>query len=173
MTDTIIERQVDGEVVLDHLAKFSMRGLPLISQGTINWGLVDCENLWITAKVYCDGGENALHAHSNDDHAFFVLGGSAVFYDKDGNETAVGPLDGILIPRNTQYRFRSVPTENLVILRVAGAAENVNLIRQQAVRYGPDGSVLDSRDPRNHPGKAVLPVLGTGEVWGAEGKFDY
>ena len=31
-------------------------------------------------KVYAEGGENAMHAHTQEDHLFVVLGGEATFH---------------------------------------------------------------------------------------------
>ena len=54
---------------------FSMRNLPLLEQGTTYDPLATAENLWMSIKVYASGGENALHAHGGEDHAFIVLQG--------------------------------------------------------------------------------------------------
>ncbi len=50
--------------------------------------LATAENLWISLKVYASGGENALHFHGGEEHAFIVLQGKATFTFGDGR-TAV------------------------------------------------------------------------------------
>jgi mannose-6-phosphate isomerase-like protein (cupin superfamily) len=160
--------QDPAELLSGRTRKFSMRGVPLLAEGTTNDPLAICESLWIHAKVYAEGGENALHAHTSDDHAFFVLGGRARFYDGDGTVTEVGPFEGIAIPRNVLYRFESVPPENLVILRMGGAKVDWHTLRSMRdERQAPDGSVLDSQDPRNHPnaGPAAKPARQSGEFF--------
>lgn len=156
--------RLEPEILRDHLEKFTMRGLPLLSGGAVTQPLVICENLWLSSKVYSEGGENALHTHSNDDHAFFILAGRARFFDGDGGEIEVGPLEGILIPSGVAYRFQSVPPENLVILRMAGAEDDYYTLRARHQRFAPDGSLLDSKDPRN--GTPAQQVVETGDRFG-------
>jgi quercetin dioxygenase-like cupin family protein len=142
-----------------------MRGLPLLSGGAVTQPLAIAENLFLSSKVYSEGGENALHAHQNDDHAFFVLAGRARFFDDAGGEIEVGSLEGILIPRGVSYRFQSIPPDNLVILRMAGAEDDYYTLRSGNRRLAPDGSLLDSKDPRN--GTPAQPVIERGEFFGA------
>ena len=52
--------------------KFTMNGLQLLSSGQVTEKLVVGEHLWLHSKVYSRGGENALHAHLQEDHAFFA-----------------------------------------------------------------------------------------------------
>ena len=59
-----------------------------------------------------------------------ILAGEATFTDADGAETVVGPHDGMLIPRGTEYRFESSGKENLVTPRVGAGdtkGESVNV----------------------------------------------
>ena len=102
------------------LRPFTVRGLPLLSDGTITTPLAVADNVWVHAKVYSEGGENSLHCHPNEDHGFFVLQGRATFVDGEGNETVVGPFEGMLVPKGVLYRFESGGGENLVMLRFGG-----------------------------------------------------
>ena len=156
--------KLEPEILRGHAEKFTMRGLPLLSGGAVTQPIVLCENLWLSSKVYSEGGENALHAHEGDDHAFFVLAGRAKFFDGNGGETEVGPLEGILIPRGVLYRFQSIPPDNLVILRMAGSDDDYYTLRARNERHAPDGALLDSQDPRN--GTPAQPVVETGEFFG-------
>jgi len=74
--------------------------------------------MWATLKVYASGGENGLHTHPNEDHAFIVLQGSARYYDADGGHTDVGKHEGIMLPAGAYYWFEATSKEPLVLVRV-------------------------------------------------------
>ncbi len=116
----IINRQPN--VAIDKAVLFSMRNLPLLEQGTSYDPLATAENLWVNIKVYASGGENALHAHGGEDHAFIVLQGKATFTFGDGRTSIVGVHEGVMIPKNVQYKFEADEAENLVLLRMGGGA---------------------------------------------------
>ena len=46
---------------------FSMRQMPILSQGASFDAVATAENLWLSIKVYSSGGENALHIHTRED----------------------------------------------------------------------------------------------------------
>jgi mannose-6-phosphate isomerase-like protein (cupin superfamily) len=115
---TVIDRQPN--VAIDEAVVFSMRNTPLLQQGTIYDPLATAENLWVNLKVYASGGENALHSHGGEDHAFIVLQGKAVFTFGDGRTAVVSQYEGVMIPKNGLYKFTADETENLVMLRVGG-----------------------------------------------------
>ena len=106
----------------DRQMKFSMRDLPLLQQGTTYDPLATAENLWASVKVYAGGGENALHSHAAEDHLFVIMQGRATFHFGDGSSTDVRQFEGVMIPKNVQYRFEADAAENLVLLRVGGGA---------------------------------------------------
>ncbi len=114
----IFDRQPN--VATDDCVLFSMRNLPLLEQGTSYDPLATAENLWVNIKVYASGGENALHAHGGEDHAFIILQGKATFTFGDGRTSEVGKHQGVMIPKNASYKFIADETENLVMLRVGG-----------------------------------------------------
>ncbi len=119
-----------SEIALERAQSFTLNGTPLLSAGQTMDLLARGPHLWLHAKVYAAGGENGLHAHPAEDHAFLILAGEATFTDADGAETVVGPHDGMLIPRGTEYRFESSGKENLVMLRVGAGdtkGESVNV----------------------------------------------
>ena len=84
-----------------------MRNMPLLQQGTIYDPLATAENLWVNLKVYASGGENALHSHGGEDHAFIVLQGKATFTFGDGRTSVVGQYEGVMIPKNGLYKFEA------------------------------------------------------------------
>jgi mannose-6-phosphate isomerase-like protein (cupin superfamily) len=101
--------------------KFSMRGMPLLSGGASFDGLATAENLWLAVKVYSSGGENALHAHTVEDHAFVVLQGKATFHFAGGLTSEVLQYEGVMIPKGCLYRFQADEAQNLVLLRIGAA----------------------------------------------------
>jgi mannose-6-phosphate isomerase-like protein (cupin superfamily) len=69
-------------------------------------------------RKFADGGEIVLHSHDNLDGFWMVLAGRASFLDAEGVEHEFGPLEGVMIPRETPYAFRSIGDEPLQILQV-------------------------------------------------------
>ena len=143
----------------DHAVVFSMRNLPLLEQGTTYDPLATAENLWAAVKVYSSGGENALHAHGGEDHAFIVLQGKATFTFADGTTRLVVTHEGVMIPKNVQYKFEADEAENLVLLRVGGGDRAVKGLDEltpfgtprdvvQQTKFG-DGSVKVGTDAKN------------------------
>src|SRR5438093_9857244 len=96
---------------------FSLR-TPLLSEGRTNQEVAGTDQLKLRVKVYAEGGENGLHAHHDEDHAFVILQGQATFHDETEKTTVVNKNEGILLPRGSFYYFQSTGYENLVLLRV-------------------------------------------------------
>ena len=119
------------------LEVFSLRS-QLLSSGRQDRILTETDDLWLTMKVYASGGENNLHRHPTEDHAFVVLSGQATFYDRDENPTVVNPFEGAMLPKGAFYHFCSSADEPLVMLRVGAGVK--------ATRLSPDGSVAMPRD---------------------------
>lgn len=138
----------------DHRATaFSANGFPLLSAGSTTDLVARTSSMWVHVKVYADGGENGLHAHSEEDHVFVVLDGEATFYDGDGTETVVSKNDGMLIPRKTLYRFRSSGDSNLVMLRIGGpAGEEDGYGAATGQRVGRTGAPAPGDAPENGAG---------------------
>lgn len=155
--DKVVERQAVSAT--DQAVVFSMRNLPLLEQGTTYDSLATAENLWAAVKVYASGGENALHAHGGEDHAFIVLQGKATFTFADGATRLVSTHEGVMIPKNVQYKFEADEAENLVLLRVGGGERTVKGLHDltpfgtpkdvvQQTTFG-DGSVKVGSAPKN------------------------
>lgn len=91
----------------------------LPTQGRADIPLAATDKLSVVLKAYASGGENALHAHVDEDHCFIVLQGSATFYG-EGNRLVgtLEPFQGIMVPRGALYRFEAGTEESLVMLRV-------------------------------------------------------
>ena len=109
----------------DNAVVFSMRDLPMLEQGTSYDPLATAENLWAAVKVYASGGENALHYHAGEDHVFVVMQGKATFEFEGGRTSVVRQFEGVMIPKNVQYKFEADVAENLVLLRIGGGVRTV------------------------------------------------
>jgi mannose-6-phosphate isomerase-like protein (cupin superfamily) len=101
----------------------------------------------VAIKVYSEGGENALHTHLHEDHAFIVLEGEATFYDRPGNETVVRKHQGISLPRGAFYWFKSTGDTNLVLLRLGASDQNWH--GDGDPRIDPEGRPLPSHSEAN------------------------
>jgi mannose-6-phosphate isomerase-like protein (cupin superfamily) len=109
----------DARPVTDKASKFSVRDAPLLSEGQTMTLLAQATDLKIHLKVHAPGwnGELVQHHHPTEDHMFFVLAGEATFKDERGELSRVGPMEGIMLPKEVVYSFENSGQENLVILR--------------------------------------------------------
>ncbi len=151
--------------------KFSMRGLPLLAQGASFDPVATADNLWLSVKVYASGGENALHSHKIEDHAFVVLQGRATFYFGDGSSCEALAFEGVMLPKGTLYRFEAGEEENLVLLRIGGAQRkdmaNRDLqphgspVELKGTTFDADGTTKNGRDPKTGtPALAIIRAVG-------------
>ena len=139
------------------MKRFTANGAALLSAGATTDPLALGDNLWLHVKVYSTGGENGLHYHPREDHAFFVLQGQATFYDENGQATVVGRNDGVMLPKGTRYRFHSSDRENLVLLRAGGGQRTGSPSDEGTPEYpgpmyermGADGQPLPGDSPEN------------------------
>lgn len=77
-------------------------------------------------QVIKEGGEQSLHAHSNLDGFWFVLGGRARFYgERDELIAELGKHEGVYIPREYPYWFEAVGGEPLELLQVEASDKTV------------------------------------------------
>lgn len=124
---------------------FSMGGIPLLAKGQSRITLVEGERLISHVMVIAEGGETRMHAHRHEEHIFFVLAGQARFMFLASPEPVdLGPVQGILIPADCFYSFRSVGEQNLVLARVGSRRG------PDAQRVGLDG--LPLRGKSDHAG---------------------
>lgn len=119
-TTSAMQRAV-GKMGFDSNAKkphvFRMRAR-LPKKGRAQAMLASTDRMWMNIKTYAADGENTLHTHTNEDHAFVVLQGKAKFFGPGGECTVLARNEGILLPRGTLYSFRAEDGEPLVVLRV-------------------------------------------------------
>ncbi|MBL0420732.1 cupin domain-containing protein [Ramlibacter sp. AW1] len=108
-------------------------------QGRTNQVLGATRHMNVVLKTYASGGENELHAHSNEDHVFIVMQGGAVFHGPRGETREVGRNDCVLLPANAYYWFQAKEDgEPLVMLRIGAAID-------------PDSDVLARVDAEGKP----------------------
>lgn len=119
---------------------FSMK-TPLLSEGRSNQEIAATDLLKLRMKVYAEGGENGLHRHLDEDHAFVVLQGQATFHDETDSSSVVNKYEGIMIPRGAYYFFTSTGDENLVLLRVGAGRKP-----EGGYRLGPNGRPLTAEE---------------------------
>ena len=136
---------------------FSLR-TPYLSAGHSSVLVAQGDHSWFHVKVYAQGGENALHAHTSEEHTFLVLEGQATFYNKDHTPTVVNKYEGVLLPKGAFYYFQSTGEEQLVMLR-AGSGKRSS--PGEARRVFPDGQPFPASDPANKEGSMPgVPILG-------------
>ncbi|CAD6543267.1 hypothetical protein LMG27952_04014 [Paraburkholderia hiiakae] len=126
----------------------------LPEQGRTNIVLGATRTLSVVLKTYASGGENELHAHTNEDHMFYILQGSATFHGPNGEVRVVSKNEGILLPRGTFYSFCADEREPLVMLRVGAV---VDASTDPLARVGIDNLPLDGFSEAN---KEVPLILG-------------
>jgi mannose-6-phosphate isomerase-like protein (cupin superfamily) len=139
--------------------KFSLK-MPYLEKGRITNLLAETENLWIHAKINAEGGENAIHAHLDEDHSFIVLEGEMTVFDKEGNEIVLKQYEGVMIPRGAYYRYLNTGKGNLMVIRVGGSVQKQG---GEEMRVRPDGRPLPSLSQENHH---VDPVVIPGKFFG-------
>jgi len=123
---------------------FNLR-TPYLRQGRTTDLRARTDLMTIMVKIYAEGGENAMHCHTTEDHSFIVVEGQATFrIDTEDNVKVVNRWEGIMLPKGVYYRFESTGDQNLVLIR-AGAAP----VGMKNERLGPDGTPLFSDSKEN------------------------
>ena len=139
---------------VESLIPFHLR-TAILESGRSHTYLAETENLSVVIKCYASGGENALHAHPNEDHVFVVLQGEATYHDSETKTLVLIHNDGVAVPAGALYRFESSGDEPLVLLRV-GAGNRADSYG----RVGPDGIAIPARSTANNY-EAPVPVPGS------------
>ncbi len=126
----------------------------LLSSGRSRTPLAKSDLMTATLMVYAEGGENAMHAHMEEDHLFVIMNGEATFHlDSDDNIHVVKKHECVMMPKGCFYWFNASGDENLVMLRVgarvAGQADDD--------RIDPSGGSMrgNSAENKHTPGVPV------------------
>lgn len=126
---------------------FSLK-TPYMQQGRVTQLVAETPNLWIHTKVNAEGGENEIHKHLGEDHAFIVLEGQMSVFDEQGGEIEVKQYQGVMIPKGAYYRYLNTGDGNLVVIRVGAGAKGQQQAGQET-RLGANGKPLVSGTPEN------------------------
>jgi quercetin dioxygenase-like cupin family protein len=133
---------------------------PYLNQGRTTDVRARTDLMTITAKVYAEGGENAMHNHPHEDHSFIVLEGEATFHlETDDNVKVVRRYEGVMLPRGANYWFQSSGDGNLVMVRVGATYPGV-----PSGRLTPDGRDIPGDSLEN---KTVERIERPGRGFGA------
>ena len=119
-----------------------------MKQGRVTQLVAETPNMWIHTKINAEGGENEIHKHLDEDHAFIVLEGQMSVFDENGGEIEVKQYQGVMIPKGAYYRYHNTGDGNLVVIRV-GAGVKGQQQGGQEMRLGADGKPLVSGTPKN------------------------
>lgn len=117
-----LHKTLDAQVKQDGKPSFFRLKAQLPKQGRTNVPLAATKKMWVVLKTYAQDGENELHAHPSEDHAFVILQGRASFRGPNGEEKTIGRNEGAMLPHGTFYWFKAVGEEPLVLLRIGCAA---------------------------------------------------
>lgn len=133
---------------------FKLR-IQLLDEGSRSDMLSDTGNLKIKIRCYAaGGGENAMHAHHNQDHSFIVLQGQARFYGPQGEVRDLARNDGIMLPSGCYYCFENSGTEPLVVLRIESITKDGG---DPNVRLGMHGQQIAPHAVENNREKPIRP----------------
>ena len=128
-------------------ALFSLK-TPYMKQGRVTHLVAETTNMWIHTKINAEGGENEIHTHLDEDHAFIVLEGQMSVFDENGGEIEVKQYQGVMIPKGAYYRYLNTGEGNLVVIRVCAGIKGQQQGGQE-MRLGKDGKPLVSGTPEN------------------------
>ena len=117
--------------------------------------------MWIHTKINAEGGENEIHTHLDEDHAFIVLEGEMSVFDEKGNEMKLKRYQGVMLPRGAYYRYLNTGAGNLVVLRVGSTVADKPQAGQ-AMRVRPDGRPIMGGSIEN---KSLPPIVDPGKFF--------
>ncbi len=137
---------------------FSLK-TPYMKQGRVTQLVAETTNLWIHTKINAEGGDNEIHKHIDEDHAFIVLEGQMSVFDELGNEMEIKQHQGVMIPKGAYYRYLNTGEGNLVVIRVGAGIKGQQ--GGQEMRLGANGKPLVSGTAENRN----LPPIESGEFF--------
>ena len=138
---------------MDKQAQVVQLKTPLVKEGHIRHMLAETDLMTLRIHCYAPGiGENALHAHTKEDHVFIVLQGSAQFNTGRDGKTVVeaGKNHAVVLPAGSYYQFCNTGQTPLVMARIGAGSDKADQ------RLNPDGRPIPGR--ANEQG-AVKPVM--------------
>jgi mannose-6-phosphate isomerase-like protein (cupin superfamily) len=90
---------------------------PFLREGNTHNVIAATDLMSIALKYYNEGGENALHTHPGEDHAFLILDGEMTLYDKEEQAIVLKRGQGIMIPSGWSYWFKNSGDGPLIFLK--------------------------------------------------------
>src|SRR5262249_40095073 len=108
----------------------------------------------VTFHIHCygpKGGENGLHAHTEEDHIFVVLQGEAQFFDLDGPLPVLKKNQALMLPKGCFYSFSNESTEPLVMIRFGATQKDA-----PSGRLDPGGKPIAGRGKQHGAEPAVF-----------------
>lgn len=147
---------ITDEIRTDIKPEFFNMEIHIMEQGRDDREIFRTGALDARMKTYASGGENGLHAHMDEDHAFIIMQGNATFYGPNGETKEVGTHDGIMLPAGSFYYFNASGGEPLILLRLASPVSGNEHLPK---RMKPDGTPLLRHDKEN---KRADPVIKKG-----------
>jgi len=129
---------------------------PLLERGMSKRLLCAGDNSTLRIHCYSTGmGEkHGLHAHTEEEHVFVVLQGTAVFSGIKGKLPPLEKNHGIWLPRGCFYEFYNPGPDPLVVLRFGAVQKGGNESR----RVTPEGAHIPGRSTQ-FPELAVPKVI--------------
>lgn len=120
----------------------------LVAEGMTSRLLQQGNNSTFRVLCYavCRGEDHGMHAHIEEEHAFFVLHGRAQFSGIGGPLPMVEKNQGIFLPKGCFYEFINPGPEPLVVLRCGASAIKL----ERSTRLTPGGDPIPGRSKR-HP----------------------
>ena len=98
---------------------------PFLKQGNTHTVVASTWLGSIALKYYNEGGENALHTHPGEDHAFLIFDGEMTLYDKDDKVTVLKKGQGIMIPSGWYYWFKNSGDGPLIFLKFSAFKKEI------------------------------------------------
>jgi hypothetical protein len=97
------------------------------------------------------GGENGLHAHTEEDHVFVCLEGEAQFRGIDGPLPPLKRHQAIFLPKGCFYSF-SIETDAPCILLRFGASKGA----RSSERIDPEGKPISGRSKQSGAARPIV-----------------
>jgi mannose-6-phosphate isomerase-like protein (cupin superfamily) len=124
----------------------------LVSEGHTRHMLAETDLMTLRIHCYAPGiGENALHAHTKEDHIFVVLQGTAQFNTGRDGKTIVNAIKNhaVILPAGSYYQFCNSGKEPLVMARIGAGSDKADQ------RLNPDGTAIPGRAQEHGAAKPV------------------
>jgi len=138
---------------MDKQAKVVQLKTQLVKEGHTRLMLAETDLMTLRIHCYAPGiGENALHAHTKEDHIFVVLQGTAQFITGRNGKTVIsaGKNNVVVLPAGCYYQFCNSEQTPLVMARIGAGSDKADQ------RLNPGGSAIPGRTQEQGAAKPLL-----------------